>query len=269
MFVFRRISVVAVVCLGSFSVAQLPDQLAASRVLGPHWRQIARVSGMIFSGTVLEMESQPAARGTPLPLVLTTFRVDRAIAGVRTGQILTAREWAGTESMQRPMARGQRLLIFLYRPSRLGLTSPVGGPNGQVALDNRGEIVPRAAAEQFAEEPARCRPTKEAAHDSGRLSVSTKGYADRKLSFTTNCDAGVDSTALEAQLKSCPLEDVGAANAGAAEFRSFGVHPQALRRLVTPPSFLFTGCTGMSQFTIRLAQLERAIRSARRNHSKE
>jgi len=45
------------------------------------------------------------------------------------------------------MRGGQRLLIFLYPTSRLGLTSPVGGPLGQVLLSSRGEIVKTSAAE--------------------------------------------------------------------------------------------------------------------------
>jgi hypothetical protein len=43
--------------------------------------------------------------------------------------------------MHRAMREGQRLLIFLYPAGRLGLTSPVGGPQGQVVLGSRGEIV--------------------------------------------------------------------------------------------------------------------------------
>lgn len=77
----------------------------------------------------------------PIPLIVVRFRVDRAIAGVRPGQVLTVREWAGAWSMHRAMREGQRLLIFLYPASRLGLTSPVGGPQGQVVLGSRGSIV--------------------------------------------------------------------------------------------------------------------------------
>src|SRR5205807_10161405 len=69
-----------------------------------------------------------------------------AVAGVRTGEVLTVREWAGAWSTHRAMRRGQRFLIFLYPPSRLGLTSPVGGPVGEIALDSRGEIGPLPGA---------------------------------------------------------------------------------------------------------------------------
>jgi hypothetical protein len=80
------------------------------------------------------------------------------------------------------MRGGQRLLIFLYPPSRLGLTSPVGGPLGQVVLDSRGEIVRTSAAE-----------------------------------------AGLDSEAFAARLKSCPPENL----IGVGGFPGYGVFPQA------------------------------------------
>ncbi len=147
MAVVRRLFALAFVCLASLGVAQLPDQQAAARVLGPRWKQVSRSAGMIFSGTVLSVETQPAGKDRPLPLILTKFRVDRAIAGVRPGEVLTVREWAGAWSTHRAMRGGERLLIFLYPPSRLGLTSPVGGPLGQVVLGSRGEIVRTSAAE--------------------------------------------------------------------------------------------------------------------------
>jgi len=150
-----RFSVVALLCLSNLclsglAAAQASDQVIAERVLGPQWKQLSRQAGMIFAGTVLTTASQtvtaqaaPADRlvpGTP-PSVQLSFRVDRAIAGVEPGQILTIREWTGAWAMQRPMRQGQRILIFLYPPSRLGLTSPVGGSMGQIALDPSGESV--------------------------------------------------------------------------------------------------------------------------------
>ena len=179
--VFRRLFALAFVCLASLGVAQLPDQRAA-RVLGPRWKQLSRSAGMIFSGTVLSVETQPAGKDRPLPVILTKFRVDRAIVGVRPGQELRVREWAGAWPLHRAMRGGQRLLIFLYPPSRLGLTSPVGGPLGQVLLDSRGEIVQTSAAE-----------------------------------------AGVDSAAFAARLKSCPPEN----QVGVGVFPGYGVFPQA------------------------------------------
>src|SRR5208337_1299359 len=159
----RRVFVVALVCLpsfclSSFAAAQQTDQVVAERVLGPRWKQLSRRAGMIFAGTVLaaatpavtaetaatqNAATQTAAtdRAVPgaIPAVQLRFRVDEAIAGVERGQVLTIHEWAGAWSMHRPMSKGQHILIFLYPPSRLGLTSPVGGSLGQVALDPSGK----------------------------------------------------------------------------------------------------------------------------------
>jgi hypothetical protein len=153
----RRFSVVALVCLSNFclsnfclsSLAAAPpsDQVVAERVLGPHWKQLSRRAGLIFGGTVVAtpqtVTTQTAATVVPgtVRAVQLRFHVDRAIAGVEPGQILTIREWAGAGAMQRPMRQGQRILIFLYPPSRLGFTSPVGGSMGQVALDPSGKNV--------------------------------------------------------------------------------------------------------------------------------
>ena len=137
----------------------------AERVLGPQWKQLSRRAGMIFAGTVLTTatrtltaqtataptvasqiptsEAAPRERTTSgaIPAVQLSFRVDEAIAGVDRGQVLTIREWAEAWSMHRPMSGGQHILIFLYPPSRLGLTSPVGGSLGQVELDASGKNV--------------------------------------------------------------------------------------------------------------------------------
>lgn len=150
--VSRRALVVAFVYLSSFylssfAAAQLSDQAAAERVLGPQWKQLARRAGMIFAGTVLAVAPPTAASDRALPSNQLTnqlsFRVDQAIAGVERGQTLTIHEWAGAWSMHRPMSKGQHFLMFLYPLSRLGLTSPVGGSRGQVALDASGQNVPK------------------------------------------------------------------------------------------------------------------------------
>jgi len=152
----RRVFAVALLCLSNFclpifclsisAAAQQSDQVVAERVLGPHWKGLSRRAGMIFAGTVLTTAAQTPAidRAAPAiqtPAVELTFRVDRAIVGVEQGQTLTIHEWAGAWSMHRPMSSGQHILIFLYPPSRLGFTSPVGGSLGQVALDSSGKNV--------------------------------------------------------------------------------------------------------------------------------
>jgi hypothetical protein len=148
--VSRRGLVAALAFLSSFVGAQQSDEVIAERVLGPQWKQLSRRAGMIFAGTVLTAAARTVTRLTAAtdridpgttPAVQLSFRVDEAIAGVERGQVLTIHEWAGAWSMHRPMSKGQRFLIFLYPPSRLGLTSPVGGSLGQVALDSSGQNV--------------------------------------------------------------------------------------------------------------------------------
>jgi len=140
---FRRmlVFVIALAGLCTVATAQQLDQLAAARVLGPQWRQMARASGMVFAGTVLGVEALPARTDRELPAIAVKLRVEHAIAGVQPGQVVTIREWAGAWSSHRAMRTGQRMLLFFYLPSRLGLTSPVGGPMGQVALDPSGKNV--------------------------------------------------------------------------------------------------------------------------------
>ena len=141
--------------LPSFAAAQETDQAVAERILGPQWKQLSRRAGMIFAGTVLTSATRTVATRTvamqtvateqavpgATPAIQLSFHVDRAIAGVERGQILTIHEWAGAWSRHRPMRSGQHILLFLYPPSRLGLTSPVGGSPGLVALDSSGQVV--------------------------------------------------------------------------------------------------------------------------------
>jgi len=142
---------------------------------------------MIFAGTVLATVTPTVTTGTAAtdrlvpgtsPAVQLSFRVDEAIAGVEQGQVLTIHEWAGAWSMQRPMTRGQHILIFLYPPSRLGLTSPVGGSLGQVALDLSGKNVSKDMQRLDAQRPAAAiglgkasSPRPRATVDNGRVSV--------------------------------------------------------------------------------------------------
>ena len=150
----RRLLLAALACvaiciLSAFAAAQ-SDEAIAERVLGPQWKLLSRRAEMVFAGTVLNAGPQtsttvlakmPARMDRTLPVNEMTFHVDHPIAGVEPGQVLTIHEWAGAWSLQRPMRRGEHILIFLYAPSRLGLTSPVGGWRGQIALDASGQNI--------------------------------------------------------------------------------------------------------------------------------
>jgi hypothetical protein len=105
---------------------------------------LTRSSGYIFAGTVKSVE-RITPKGNGVTTVQISFHVDQAMQGVRTGQMLAIREWAGLWESGERYRPGERFLLFLYPPSKLGLTSPVRGgcfkigPDGQVALD-RGRI---------------------------------------------------------------------------------------------------------------------------------
>ncbi len=181
----RRVLVVALACLSNFclsslAAAQQSDHVIAERVLGSQWKQLSRRAGMIFAGTVLAaapqtVTTQTAASDQALPgtapAIQLSFRVDRAIAGVERGQVLTIHEWAGAWSMHRPMRSGQRVLIFLYPPSRLGFTSPVGGALGQVALDSSGKNVAAQKTEAAIGVRNQSSPRQRAPSSTGNVSV--------------------------------------------------------------------------------------------------
>ena len=98
-------------------------------------------SGYIFSGTVKAIERlTPRASGS-VPVMRITFYVDRGLRGTATGQTLVIREWAGLWQAGDRYRPGERVMLFLYPPSKLGLTSPVGGDSGRVPVDPGGKVI--------------------------------------------------------------------------------------------------------------------------------
>jgi hypothetical protein len=138
---FAALLCVTTFALSAFSAATESNQEIANRVLGSQWQSLSQRAGMIFAGTVLSSGSQTVRMDRSVAAIELRFRVDRPIAGVDAGQVLTIHEWAGASSGHRPLRRGEHILIFLYPPSRLGLTSPVGGSLGQIGLDSTGQYV--------------------------------------------------------------------------------------------------------------------------------
>ncbi len=60
--------------------------------------------------------------------------------GAAPGQNLTIHEWAGLWPRGERYHVGERVLVFLYSPGKLGLTSPVAGGLGRFAMDSQGRI---------------------------------------------------------------------------------------------------------------------------------
>jgi hypothetical protein len=100
-------------------------------------------SGIIFSGQVISVSHADAASGQLATPTVITFRVQHAIRGATAGQKLTIREWAGLWNRGERYRIGERVFLFLYPPSRLGLTSPVKGSLGRLAMDSQERIVLR------------------------------------------------------------------------------------------------------------------------------
>ena len=118
--------------------ATRPNLLAPEYL--PHPHPLIRNSGYIFAGTVKSVE-RVAPRGNGVATVLINFHVDQAMRGVRTGQTLAIREWAGLWESGERYRPGERVLLFLYPPSKLGLTSPVAGPMGRFRIGPDGRVI--------------------------------------------------------------------------------------------------------------------------------
>jgi hypothetical protein len=94
-----------------------------------------------FGATAVKVEHLKPA-GSP-GLTQIAFRVESAIRGVRQGQIVKVREWEGLRSTGERYRAAERVLLFLYPNSKLGLTSPVGGALGRYRVDNAGRVLVR------------------------------------------------------------------------------------------------------------------------------
>jgi len=96
---------------------------------------------MIFSGTVTRIERRPATGGQSVATVSITFHVDTAIRGATPGTDVTLWQWVGLWAAGQRYRVGERLLLFLYSPSKLGLSSCVGGAVGRLAIDPAGRVL--------------------------------------------------------------------------------------------------------------------------------
>lgn len=103
--------------------------------------QLARKAGIIFSGTVVRINRSAAAGpGEAVGTVEITFHVENAIRGTTAGEFLTVTQWIGIWSSGQRYRVGERLLLFLYPRSRVGLTSCVGAHLGRFTLDSSGRV---------------------------------------------------------------------------------------------------------------------------------
>ncbi|MGA8151742.1 MAG: hypothetical protein WB952_12390 [Terriglobales bacterium] len=134
---FVTSAVLILACGGA--AAELMEDATAPVI--PNLHTLSRGSGYIFSGTVMKVERIASTRKDAVAVMRITFQVDNAIRGVSHGQRLVIREWAGLWQSGERYRSGERVMLFLYPPSKLGLTSPVGGPMGRFRINTAGRIV--------------------------------------------------------------------------------------------------------------------------------
>jgi hypothetical protein len=103
--------------------------------------QVVRAAGTIFSGTVTSIARHPATRGQAVETVAITFHIENAIRGATSGEDLTVLQWIGLWSGGQRYRLCERVLLFLYPPSKLGLTSCVAGSVGRFTIDAQGRIL--------------------------------------------------------------------------------------------------------------------------------
>ena len=103
--------------------------------------QLVHAAGMIFSGTVIRIERHPPANRPSVETVAITFQVENSIRGATPGHRLTISEWSGLWSSGQRYRVGQRVLLFFYPRSKLGLTSVVAGPMGRFDVDQSGYVL--------------------------------------------------------------------------------------------------------------------------------
>jgi len=126
----------------SFVLLLLPSTVLLAQPAPKSLRlfQLTKKAGYMFSGTVLSVQRVSASKNVAAETVAVTFRVDKGIRGTKTGQTLTIREWAGLWNAGERYRPGEHVFLFLYAPSRLGLTSPVGGDSGRLAIGSGDRV---------------------------------------------------------------------------------------------------------------------------------
>ena len=104
-------------------------------------RAATLAAGIIFRGTVISVARILPNHANQVDTVEIQFHVDEGLRGAKTGSTLRIREWTGLWTSHDRYRVGERVALFLYPPSRLGLTSPVGGDLGRFPVDDSGKIV--------------------------------------------------------------------------------------------------------------------------------
>ncbi len=129
---------------------RLPAQVSppAPVRVPPDLKLVTRQAGIIFVGRVVSIEPLRTPPSSQVNGVQIAVQVEQGIRGARTGDLTSFREWAGLWSGGARYRVGQRLVLFLYPPSSLGFTSPVGGTAGRFTVDRNDAVVLTSAQQQ-------------------------------------------------------------------------------------------------------------------------
>lgn len=134
-------------CWSRYRKAAVPrlaaGALACVLCAAPLWAQfsarpvnlayLSRRADVIVQGQVTRVKHEPLPGYPNIPTVEVTLRVERAVRGL-PGTTYTFREaYLGLRAREgkRAYRTGQRMLLFLPSPSRLGLSSPIGIGQGR------------------------------------------------------------------------------------------------------------------------------------------
>jgi hypothetical protein len=136
---FRLFALPLISFLPVLTIAEQPPRFEGPRIPKLHF--LAQKAGYIFSGTVKSIDRIVPSATNGAPVMRIAFHVDKAFLGVRDGQALVIHEWVGLWQSGESYRPGEKVLLFLYPPSKLGLTSPVGGMSGRFSVDPGGRII--------------------------------------------------------------------------------------------------------------------------------
>jgi hypothetical protein len=131
--------VLIIIILASLAVPELPPPFPKTII--PKLHLLASKAGYVFSGTVKSVDRIVPRGVSGAPVMRITFHVDRGFVGVRSGHDLVINEYVGLWQAGESYLPGERVMLFLYPPSKLGLTSPVGGLSGRFNIDPGGRII--------------------------------------------------------------------------------------------------------------------------------
>ena len=129
------------ILVGSLSAAAVRPLQSPDIHILPLRHSLTLQSGYIFSGTVKAVERLAPRTAGSVTVMCITFHVDRGLRGTRNGQTLVIREWSGLWQAGDRYRPGERVMLFLYPASKLGLTSPVGGASGRFVVDPLGRVI--------------------------------------------------------------------------------------------------------------------------------